>query len=160
MYGQRAWVWKSFHKRQNSYFSISCALINLFLIRGSLVVVWGLFCCLFIVVFQFPSSSLIYQSVSGHRHCECMKVFAWQWRFPKVYKLQWAILYFAVKFHVPDGFPHTVARRWRYCLTKDILTKKFPAQIYLVMVNRSSHKMDIAGFISLVVALAKLHTSS
>lgn len=68
--------------------------------------------------------------------------------------------YFAVKFHVSDGFPHTVARRWRYCLTKDILTKNFPEQIYLVMVNRASHKMDIAGFISLVVALAKWHTSS
>lgn len=68
--------------------------------------------------------------------------------------------YFAVKFHVSDGFPHTVARRWRYCLTKDILTKNFPEQIYLVMVNRVSHKMDIAGFISLVLALSKLHTSS
>lgn len=38
--------------------------------------------------------------------------------------------------------------------------KNFPEQIYLVMVNRTSHKMDIAGFISLVVALTKLYTSS
>lgn len=42
---------------------------------------------------QFPSSSLIYQSVSGHRRCKCMKVFACQWRFPKAYKPQSAILF-------------------------------------------------------------------
>lgn len=40
---------------------------------------------------------------------------------------------------------------------KGYTDKNFPEQIYLVMVNRTSHKMDIAGFISLVVALTKLY---
>lgn len=38
--------------------------------------------------------------------------------------------------------------------------KNFPEQIYLVMVNTLSPKMDIAGFISPLVAVAKLHASS
>lgn len=54
---------------------------------GVFVLFWSLFPP------QFPRSSLIYQSVNGHKQCKCMSVSACQCRFPKAYKLQWAILF-------------------------------------------------------------------
>lgn len=48
-------------------------LFQHFMCLGQLVLMRGR-----VFFFQFPSSSLIYQSVSGHRYCKCMKVFACQ----------------------------------------------------------------------------------